>query len=196
MEPGEEDKRESDDDLKTSTLVKEQEARASKDDLKRLERTLEEERRHSEELLANLRYLQADFENYRKRVDKETREREEFSTLALIRDLIPVLDDLDLAVATSTRAGDKGFSEGVKMVRKNLTSVLEAEGLREINAIGLPFDPSTHEAVDKFQGTENTEDMVVEEMRKGYTFKGKVVRPSAVKVELAKPRGQDGESPQ
>jgi molecular chaperone GrpE len=172
-------------ELKTSNLVKEQETKAIKADLARLEKTLEEERKRNEEYLTSLRYLQADFENYRKRVDREIRELEEFSTLGLVRKLIPVIDDLDLAVATATKAEDKGILEGVKMVQKNLNSALESEGLQRIKAVGEPFNPSAHEAVDKVQGKDNSEDKVIEEMRKGYTFKGKVLRPSAVKVEMA-----------
>jgi len=174
-----------DNDLKIATMAKEQEAKALKEDLANLEKTLEEERKRNEEYLTNLRYLQADFENYRKRVDREIRELEEFSTLGLVRKLVPVLDDLELAVASATKAEDAGLVEGVKMVQKNLTSALESEGLQTIRALGKPFDPSSHEAVDKVQGKDNTEDIVVEEMRKGYTFKGKVLRPSAVKVEVA-----------
>lgn len=166
-------------------MAKEQETKALKDDLANLEKTLEEERKRNEEYLTNLRYLQADFENYRKRVDREIRELEEFSTLGLVRKLVPVLDDLELAVASATKAEDAGLVEGVKMVQKNLTTALESEGLQTIRALGKPFDPSCHEAVDKVQGKDNSEDIVVEEMRKGYTFKGKVLRPSAVKVEMA-----------
>lgn len=185
-----------DNELKTSNLVKEQETRAIREDLAKLEKTLEEERKRNEEYLTSLRYLQADFENYRKRVDREIRELEEFSTLGLVRKLIPVLDDLDLAVASAGKAEDKGILEGVKMVQKNLNTALESEGLQRIKAIGEPFNPSTHEAVDKVQGNDSS-DKVIEEMRKGYTFKGKVLRPSAVKVELAARRepakgGQQG----
>jgi molecular chaperone GrpE len=182
---GENEEQGDDNELKTSNLAKEQETKAIKEDLESLEKTLEEERKRNEEYLTSLRYLQADFENYRKRVDREIRELEEFSTLGLVRKLIPVLDDLDLAVATATKAGDEGILEGVKMVQKNLSSALGSEGLQRIHAVGEPFNPSTHEAVDKVQGKGGSEDMVIEEMRKGYTFKGKVLRPSAVKVEMA-----------
>ena len=178
------EEQDADNELKTSNLVKEQETKAIREDLARLEKTLEEERKRNEEYLTSLRYLQADFENYRKRVDREIRELEEFSTLGLVRKLIPVLDDLDLAVATAGKAEDKGILEGVKMVQKNLNSALESEGLHRIKAVGEPFNPSSHEAVDKVQGKDSS-DKVIEEMRKGYTFKGKVLRPSAVKVELA-----------
>jgi molecular chaperone GrpE len=182
---GENEGRADDNDLKTSNLVKEQETKHIKEDLMMLEKTLEDERKRNEEYLTSFRYLQADFENYRKRVDREIRELEEFSTVGLVRKLIPVLDDLDLAVATATKAEDKGLLEGVKMVQKNLSSALESEGLQRIKAVGEPFNPSAHEAVDKVQGKDNSEDKVIEEMRKGYTFKGKVLRPSAVKVEMA-----------
>ena len=181
---GENEEQDDDNELKTSNLVKEQETKVIREDLARLEKTLEEERKRNEEYLTSLRYLQADFENYRKRVDREIRELEEFSTLGLVRKLIPVLDDLDLAVATAGKAEDKGILEGVKMVQKNLNSALESEGLHRIKAVGEPFNPSSHEAVDKVQGKDSS-DKVIEEMRKGYTFKGKVLRPSAVKVELA-----------
>lgn len=174
-----------DNDLKTSTLVEEQATKAIKGDLARLEKAVEEERKRNEEYLTSLRYLQADFENYRKRIDREMRELEEFSTLGLVRKLVPVLDDLDLAVASATKVEDKGLLEGVKMVQKSLSSALESEGLQRIKAVGAPFDPSAHEAVDKVQGKDNSEDRVIEELRKGYTFKGKVLRPSAVKVEVA-----------
>ena len=187
----ENDVQDNDSELKTSKLVKEQETQAIRDDLTKLEKTLEEERKRNEEYLTSLRYLQADFENYRKRVDREIRELEEFSTLGLVRKLIPVLDDLDLAVATAGKAEDKGILEGVKMVQKNLNTALESEGLQRIKAVGEPFNPSTHEAVDKVQGKDSS-DKVIEEMRKGYTFKGKVLRPSAVKVELAARREQQG----
>ena len=182
---GESEEQDADDEMNTSTMIKEQETKAIRLDLEKLEKNLEDERRRNEELLGSFRYLQADFENYRKRVDREIRELEEFSTVGLMRKLIPVLDDLDLAVATATKSEDKGLLEGVKMVQKNLNSALEGEGLQRINAVGQQFDPSAHEAVDKVEGTANTTDIVVEEMRKGYTFKGKVLRPSAVKVQVA-----------
>jgi molecular chaperone GrpE len=188
---------ENDNDLNTSRMVKEQETKAIKGDLARLEKSLDEERKRNDELLTNLRYLQADFENYRKRVDRDIRELEDFSTLGLVRKLIPILDDLDLAVASATKAEDKGLLEGVRMVQKNLGSALEGEGLEEIKAVGQPFDPSSHEAVDKVQGKDNPEDIVIEEMRKGYTFKGKVLRPSAVKVAVAarqEKKAEDGQA--
>jgi molecular chaperone GrpE len=161
-------------------------------DLDKAQRLAEEEKRKSEEHLTRLRYLQADFENYRKRVDREMREVEDFSTSGLMKKLLPVLDDLDLAVATAETSADKGLLEGVGMVRKNLTSVLQSEGLKSIDAVGRPFDPALHEAVERVDGTKKRkEDTVVEDVRKGYIFKNKVLRPSMVKVESAAKNDDD-----
>jgi molecular chaperone GrpE len=136
-------------------------------------------------LLNRLKYMQADFENYRKRTEKEMREIEENSSKGLVLRLLSVLDELDLAVKHARDdAGRKEIQEGIEMVWKNMYSALESAGLRRIDPVGKPFDPSKHEAVAKVQGSSPGLDVVVEELRTGYTFKGHVIRPSMVKVEL------------
>ena len=151
--------------------------------IQQLKRVVDEEKRRSEDYLTRLKYLQADFENYRKRVDREIREIEEFSTSRFAKRLLPILDELDLALGSAESKSP--LTEGVKMVRKNLSAALEAEGVRRIEALGKPFDPALHEAVDKVLGKRSGgEDIVVEEIRKGYLFKEKILRPSMVKVEV------------
>jgi molecular chaperone GrpE len=155
-------------------------------DLEKAQKLIDQEKTRGEDYLAQLKYLQADFENYRKRVDREIRDIEDFSTSALIRKLLPVLDDLELATASAEKSEEsKGFLEGVAMVQKNLTGALQSEGLKTIEAVGKPFDPEMHEAVERVDGTENKRDMVVGEIRKGYVLKDKVLRPSMVRVESA-----------
>src|SRR2546422_4783857 len=157
--------------------------------IQQLKRVVDEERRKSEDYLTRLKYLQADFENYRKRVDREIREIEEFSTSRFAKRLLPILDELDLAL--NSAESKSPLTEGVKMVRKNLNAALEAEGVKRIEALGKPFDPALHEAVDKVLGKRSGgEDIVVEEIRKGYLFKDKILRPSMVKVEV----GMKGEA--
>jgi len=137
------------------------------------------------ELLNRLKYMQADFENYRKRTEKEMREIEDNSSERLVLRLLSVLDELDLAVKHARDdAGGTELQEGIEMVRKNMYSALESVGLRRIDPVGKPFDPSKHEAVAKVQGSSSGSDIVVEELRTGYTFRGHVIRPSMVKVEL------------
>jgi molecular chaperone GrpE len=138
------------------------------------------------ELLTRLKYMQADFDNYRKRVEKDAKEKEESSSKGLVIKLLSVLDELDLAAKhTKEEAGRAELQEGIEMVQRHLYGALEEAGLRRIEALGQPFDPSVHEAVAKVQGAAPGQDMVVEELRAGYTLRGRVLRPSMVKVELA-----------
>ena len=141
----------------------------------------------NEELLTRLKYLQADFENYRKRMDKELKEAGESQLRGLISRLLVVQDELDLAAKHA--AGEKGegdtLKEGVSMVRRNLKTALESVGLERIESVGKPFDPTLHDAVEKVQGDSCDQDVVTEEIRPGFTFRGTLLRPSLVKVELA-----------
>ncbi len=151
-----------------------------------LEQELALEKRRNDELLTRLKYIQADLENYRKRADKEVREAGESSVRGLVTRLLVVMDELDLAVKHA--GGDRGsgdLGEGIRMVQKNLWGTLESAGLQRIEALGKEFDPSLHEAVEKAQG-DGEEDRVVEELRPGYSFRGRIIRPSMVKVQLAK----------
>ncbi len=163
----------------------------------KLRKLLESESRRSDENLRRLQYLQAEFDNYRKRIDREIKEIEEFSTSRLTKKLLPVLDELELAINSAETGGErKSIVEGLRMVSKNMMGALEAEGLRAIDAVGKPFNPELHEAVEKILGKNSKEDIVVEEIRKGYIFKDKILRPSLVKVEVASrstnPKGDGG----
>ena len=145
------------------------------------------------ELLTRLKYLQADFENYRKRTEKEMRGWEEKSSKELVLRLLNILDELDLAVMHMKEGVEpKDLQEGIEMIQKNLLSALESAGLRKIEPVGQPFDPSRHEAVEKIQGSPGRVDIVVKELRTGYLFRGQVLRPSMVKVELATKEPSDG----
>lgn len=161
---------------------------------KRLAELLEEEKKRSDELLANMKYLQADFENYRKRVDKEMKDVAESAISGLVFRLLSVLDELELAIANAEANGESGvLLDGIRMVYKNLSSTLEKEGLRRIESLGKPFNPDLHEAVEKVQGKGNKGDVVIEEIRKGFLFGNQVIRPCMVKVKLASKDTEDGE---
>ncbi len=161
----------------------ESEPREGDDELRGL---LDSEKRRSEDYLTRLKYMQADFENYRKRAEKELREVEDASLRGLVVNLLSTLDELELAVKNAKK-GEHGedLMDGLRMVKKNLTASLQAAGLSRIECVGRPFDPSLHEAVEKVQGKRQGDDMVTEEVRPGYAFRGKVLRPTMVKVELA-----------
>jgi molecular chaperone GrpE len=150
---------------------------------KRLLEKIESEREKSQELLNRLKYLQADFENYQKRVEKETQEIVLRSNERLIVNLLNVVDDLERAIETGKRIKKvEPLLEGVEMVYRTLNSTLEREGLVGIEAVGKPFDPNVHEFLAKVPKRECEEGIVVEETRRGFMFKGKVVRSSIVKI--------------
>ena len=151
-----------------------------------LEEELADERKKNQELLTRLKYMQADLENYRKRVDREMREAGESSLRSLVSKLLVVQDELELAAKhVRSRDRDGELTEGLGMVQRNLGAALESVGVERIECVGRPFDTALHEAVEKVQGESEDGDMVVEELRPGYIIRGQLLRPSMVKVELA-----------
>ncbi len=139
---------------------------------------LEAERKRNEELVSRLKYLQADFENYRKRVSREAEAVVKFATEALLARLLPVLDDLDAALAHSD--GDQ--AKGVRMVRDNLLKTLREAGLEEIPAEGQTFDPYVHDCVQQVPDPEGQDGLVKEVVRKGYRTQDRILRPAQVIV--------------
>ena len=132
-----------------------------------------------DELTENLQRLQAEFENYKKRIDKEKQEFSNYAKADLIAKLLPLLDTFEIALKNAKDHGK--FVKGMEMVFAQLFSTLEAEGLRPIQAQGKKFDPYYHEVMLK-QESDKEEGIVLQELQKGYMFKDKVLRYSKVKV--------------
>ncbi len=152
-----------------------------------LEQQLEAEKKRSEDYLTRLRYLQADFENIRKRCDRQIQEVSQYSNERIIIQLLEVVDELELAVknAQCTNSGQT-LVEGVQMTLKRLRKVLELEGVSPIESKGKPFDPSKHSAIAAEERDDVENCVVIEEVRKGYMMKEKVIRPTIVKVAVKK----------
>ena len=149
--------------------------------ISKLEESLADERKTSEKYLSQLKYARADLENLQKRTQRRINETQEKAKGRIVMQLLTVLDELDLAISTAkTSKGD--LIEGIGMVRGKLWKLLDAEGLAPIDAYGKPFDPNLHEAVLEVETDEVENGCVVEEFRKGYKFKGRVLRASMVKV--------------
>ena len=150
--------------------------------ISQLEDALDHEREKSEDLLRRLQYLQADFENYRKRVEKEVGDVKRLSNERLLSDLLTVKDELDLAFAKARENKQNPvLLEGVGMVQKRLQNILSKEGVERVPGEGSMFNPDYHEAALRVVSDED-EGTVVEEVRAGYMMKGRVLRPSIVKV--------------
>jgi len=147
-----------------------------------LEEALGDEKEKSDDLLRRLQYLQADFENYRRRVEKEIGDVKKFSNERLLSDLLTVKDELDLAFAKARETKQNPvLLEGVGMVQKRVQNILSKEGVEKIPGVRSKFNPDYHEAALRVVSDEE-EGTVLEEVRAGYTLKGRVLRPSIVKV--------------
>ena len=124
--------------------------------------------------------LMADFQNFRKRTEKEKADVYSYANEKIMTDLLAVLDNFERALASECK--DEAYADGMKMIFKQLSDILTASGLEEIDAVGQDFDPNFHHAVL----TDNNDDFdsgkVTEVLQKGYKLNGKVIRPSMVKV--------------
>jgi molecular chaperone GrpE len=148
-----------------------------------IKQQLEAEKKRSEETLSQLCYLQADFDNLRKRCDRQIQQVSQYSNERIVIQLLEVVDELELAVKTAqTSTSAQTLVEGVQMTLKRLRKVLEQEGISAIECESKPFDPSKHNAIAAIEQDGVETCVVVEEVRKGYIMKDKIVRPSIVKV--------------
>jgi molecular chaperone GrpE len=143
---------------------------------------LEQAQRQAAEYLEHLQRLQAEFANFRKRVLKEQTRAVELASEPLMRRVLEVLDEFDLALMAAEQKPEfDKFLHGVELVYAKLKDILAAEGLERIPAEGAPFDPERHEALMQ-SGSGEGEPVVGDVLRQGYTLRGRVIRPSGVKV--------------
>lgn len=129
----------------------------------------------------------ADFDNYRKRVAKEYLEKEAEANRNLIAKLLPVLDNLDRAIEVSRNGAEndealKSFHQGIQLIDQQIHNILENEGLKPFSSKGEEFDPSRHDAVLSVETAEHEPNKVLDEVEKGFVFRGKVLRHARVTV--------------
>ena len=160
-------------------------------DVETAERTSEQERplppiaREDPAGRERLLRLQADFENLKKRIDREKEDHYRHATASLIARLLPVIDNFDRAMgATKPAKIDEAFRDGLALIHKQLVDELHKEGLRPIEVVGKPFDPAVHEAVATVVSSTLPANTVVEEARRGYFFRDRLLRPALVRVSL------------
>jgi molecular chaperone GrpE len=160
-----------------------EEAAAEEDGQAAIVADLAATRAEADSYLDDLRRLQADFENYRKRMLREQTARIASASQGLVAKLLPVLDNFELAVSHAEQSRDfDRMLKGVEMVFGELREVLQGEGLVKIEAEGKPFDPERHEAVVAVEQEGAEPGTVVDVVRTGYELRGKVLRPAMVKV--------------
>jgi molecular chaperone GrpE len=127
----------------------------------------------------------AEFENYRKRVERERREQADRAVVDLLQELLLVVDDFDRALAAEAGETTASYKKGVEMIHAKLHDLLRKQGVKPIEALGADFDPNLHQAVVHEPSEGHRENEVIAELRKGYTLNDRLLRPSMVKVAKA-----------
>jgi len=153
----------------------------------RLEAELKERVAEVEALNDRLLRLHAEFENYKKRMVRERSEFVKFANEALILEFLPVLDSLERALATARSAGEaQAVAEGLEIILRLFQTTLEKVGVKVIEALEREFDPNLHQAAAQVESPDGRDNIVMEEVRKGYLLEGRLLRPSMVKVSKVK----------
>lgn len=145
---------------------------------------LEAARRERDEVYDRLLRKTAEFDNFRKRVERERREQADRAVVSLLQDLLGVADDFDLALQVP-ESDSASYRKGVEMIQSKLHDVLRRQGVKPIEAIGADFDPNLHEAVMQESSPEHRENEVTAVLRKGYTLNDRLLRAASVKVAKA-----------
>jgi molecular chaperone GrpE len=152
-----------------------------------------------ERLQDRLVRLQAEFENYKKRMAREKAEFLKFATEGLLLEFLPILDNLERAIASARTetSGREAVVEGVDMIARLFRATLEKAGVKPMDAVGKPFDPSLHQAVAQVESPGGPDHVVLEEIQKGFLLEGRVLRAAMVKISRASSpeaeRGNSGE---
>jgi len=127
----------------------------------------------------------AEFDNYRRRIERERREQADQTVVDLLQDLLAVVDDFDRALTVDAGEGGAAYRKGIELIHAKLHDLLRRHGVKPIEALGADFDPNVHQAVMHEASPEHREGEVIGELRKGYTINDRLLRPAMVKVAKA-----------
>ena len=149
------------------------------------ESPLETMRREKDALQDQLLRTAAEFDNYRKRVDRDRRDQAEAATANALTGLLPIIDDLERALKAPTGGDIEGFRTGIELIYQQMLELLRKRGVKPIEAVGADFDPHYHQAVVHESSPDHREGEVIEEFARGYMLGDRLLRPSMVKVAKA-----------
>jgi len=179
-----------------ATTPDEQIIKGEENPVKELEAKLEAKEKEAVETYDRLLRASAEFENYKKRSSREMEEFRKFANQSLIKEMLSVVDNLELAMNSTNghKAIDKDLLQGLEMTHKEILKVFEKFNVKPIDAKGQPFDPTFHEAVMQEETNDSPKNTVINELQRGYMIHDRLLRPSMVVV--AKPKeSTDGEKP-
>ena len=155
---------------------------------------LQKLRAEKEELMQTMIRRQADFENFRKRTERDRQEEGRRGVERLVLDLIPVLDAFDRALQAHDDPAYEEYRKGVTMIRKQLWDGIAKHGVQRIEAAGKMFDPHQHQAIERLESTDYPDGFIVAVFQDGYTFHGRVLRPAIVRVAVNSEEGGNSSS--
>ena len=160
-----------------------EETQEADQDISRMQQELEEARSENAAAADMMLRLAAEMDNYKKRVVKERESLIKYGSQGIVQELLPILDNFERAIESAGKLRDfDSFLEGVVMIFKQMCDTLERKGVSRIDAVGETFDPNIHEAVVQVASQEYPENIIVEELQKGYMLHDRVIRPSMVAV--------------
>ncbi|CDO01844.1 HSP-70 cofactor [Oceanobacillus picturae] len=147
-----------------------------------LQQEVDKLKQEKDEVYGRFLRLQAEFDNFKKRTQKEKEADRKYKSQDLVNDLLPAVDNFERALQVESSEENAGLVEGITMVYRQLKDALKSAGVEEIETTGKEFDPNLHHAVMQIEDAELEANTVVEELQKGYMLKDRVIRPAMVKV--------------
>jgi len=123
---------------------------------------------------------QAEFDNFRKRTERERSEQSQYASMEAVRELVPVLDDFERALKAECKSSD--YARGVELIYNRMLDSLKKTGLEPMESVGKPFDPHLHQAIERVETKDAEDNTIIGEFQRGYSFKGRLLRPAMVKV--------------
>lgn len=167
---------------------------ADDDAIRHLEEKLDAAAGEARENYDRLLRVSAEFENYKKRINREMDDLRKFAIQSLVKDLLPIIDNLELALKSSSDRQDEAetsLRNGVALTHKEILKTLDRYHVKQIDALGQPFDPNFHEAVMREEDEDHPPNTVINEMQKGYLLHDRLIRPAMVVVSMPKPGGEE-----
>lgn len=147
-----------------------------------MQKEFESLQHEKEEMYQRTLRLQAEFDNFKKRSQKEKEADRKYKSQEIVNELLPAIDNLERALQVEVTEATSGLVEGITMVYRQLLDALKSQGVEVLETVGKEFDPNLHHAVMQIEDSELESNIVVEELQKGYMLKDRVIRPAMVKV--------------
>jgi len=160
-----------------------QEEMSNEEEMNLMQKELNEAEVQTQVAIDKMMRLAAEFDNYKKRNAKEYENIRKYAAENIIKELIPIVDNFERAIESATESRDfNSFIEGVKLILNQMLNLLDKEGVTRIKAVGEVFDPNIHEAVMHIASDEYPENVIIQELQKGYILRDRVIRPAMVSV--------------